>query len=67
MGDMVSYLSNGATNEGYLAVPEAGNGAAVVVIQQWWGLANYSGKTDHPDAARLAWARTLEHFRSRLT
>jgi len=45
MGDMVSYRSNGATSEGYLALPgdagstgTAANGAAVVVIQEWWGL-----------------------------
>src|SRR6266508_5528795 len=38
MGEMVSYPSNGGTSGGYLARPERGNGAAVVVIQEWWGL-----------------------------
>jgi len=37
MGEMVSYPSNGGTSEGYLALPE-GNGPAVIVIQEWWGL-----------------------------
>jgi carboxymethylenebutenolidase len=38
MGEMVSYASNGGTSEGYLAVPASGSGAAVIVIQEWWGL-----------------------------
>jgi carboxymethylenebutenolidase len=38
MGEMVSYPSNGGTSEGYLAVPSAGSGPAVIVIQEWWGL-----------------------------
>jgi carboxymethylenebutenolidase len=43
MGEMVSYASNGGTSEGYLALPAAGtgNGAAVVVIQEWWGLVRH--------------------------
>jgi carboxymethylenebutenolidase len=35
---MVSYRSNGGTSEGYLALPASGNGPAVIVIQEWWGL-----------------------------
>jgi len=40
MGDLVSYRSNGGTSEGYLARPagEPAGGAAVIVIQEWWGL-----------------------------
>jgi len=38
MGEMVSYPSNGGTSEGYLARPADGNGPAVVVIQEYWGL-----------------------------
>jgi carboxymethylenebutenolidase len=38
VGEMVSYPSNGGTSEGYLAVPSSGNGPAVIVIQEWWGL-----------------------------
>jgi carboxymethylenebutenolidase len=38
MGEMVSYPSNGGTAQGYLAVPPAGSGAGVIVIQEWWGL-----------------------------
>jgi carboxymethylenebutenolidase len=34
----VTYSSNGGRADGYLAVPESGRGAAVVVIQEWWGL-----------------------------
>jgi carboxymethylenebutenolidase len=36
--EMVKFQSNGGTAEGYLSVPESGNGAGVVVIQEWWGL-----------------------------
>jgi carboxymethylenebutenolidase len=38
MGEMVSYSSNGGTSEGYLATPVTGDGVAVIVIQEWWGL-----------------------------
>jgi carboxymethylenebutenolidase len=38
MGEMVSYPSNGGTSEGYLARPQRGDGSAVIVIQEWWGL-----------------------------
>ena len=41
MGEMVSFTSNGGTSEGYLAVPEAPNGSAVIVIQEWWGLVGH--------------------------
>jgi carboxymethylenebutenolidase len=38
MGTIVQYPSNGATSEGYLAVPDNASGAAVIVIQEYWGL-----------------------------
>src|SRR5215218_2789714 len=38
MGEMVTFPSNGGQAEGYLAVPGAGQGPGVVVIQEWWGL-----------------------------
>lgn len=38
MGEMVSYPGNGAQCEGYLALPAGGQGPAVIVIQEWWGL-----------------------------
>lgn len=34
MGEMVTFASNGATCQGYLA----GEGPGVLVIQEWWGL-----------------------------
>jgi carboxymethylenebutenolidase len=37
-GEAVQFASNGGRAEGYLAVPESGGGAGVVVIQEWWGL-----------------------------
>src|SRR5450432_2692439 len=38
MGEMIEFPSNGSTDQGYLAVPTAGTGPGVVVIQEWWGL-----------------------------
>ncbi|WP_369241673.1 dienelactone hydrolase family protein [Streptomyces sp. R21] len=37
----VTFPSAGATAHGYLALPPAGRGPGVIVIQEWWGL------TDH--------------------
>ncbi|MFF3753144.1 dienelactone hydrolase family protein [Streptomyces sp. NPDC002018] len=34
----VSFPSAGSTAYGYLAVPPAGHGPGVIVIQEWWGL-----------------------------
>ena len=41
MGEMVRFPSNGDTGEGYLALPASGNGAGVIVIQEWWGLVDH--------------------------
>jgi carboxymethylenebutenolidase len=38
MGKKVEFPSNGHTCQGYLAAPAGGQGPAVVVIQEWWGL-----------------------------
>jgi carboxymethylenebutenolidase len=38
MGELVSFPSNGHDAGGYLALPVSGQGPAVVVIQEWWGL-----------------------------
>ncbi|MGB8996599.1 MAG: dienelactone hydrolase family protein [Pseudonocardiaceae bacterium] len=37
----VTFGSNGSTAHGYLAVPDAGSGPGVVVIQEWWGLTSH--------------------------
>ncbi|MEV3859175.1 dienelactone hydrolase family protein [Streptomyces sp. NPDC050095] len=37
----VTFESNGTQAHGYLALPPAGRGPGVIVIQEWWGL------TDH--------------------
>ncbi|MCY7340631.1 MAG: dienelactone hydrolase family protein [Pseudonocardia sp.] len=37
----VSFPSNGGTAHGYLAVPGAGSGPGLVVIQEWWGLTTH--------------------------
>ena len=38
MADTVEFRSNGHMASGYLAVPPAGSGPGVLVIQEWWGL-----------------------------
>ena len=38
MGETVTFASNGDTAEGYLALPAAGSGPGVMVVQEWWGL-----------------------------
>ena len=38
MGEMVTFPSNGGEAQGYLAVPDGGQGPGVVVIEEWWGL-----------------------------
>ena len=38
MGQKIDFPSNGHTCQGYFAAPAKGKGAAVVVIQEWWGL-----------------------------
>ena len=39
MGEIIEFeIEDGARAKGYLAVPRAGSGPGVVVIQEWWGL-----------------------------
>lgn len=38
MGEMIRFASNGGTTPGWLAMPKAGAGPGVIVIQEWWGL-----------------------------
>jgi len=38
MGEMVTFPANGGTANAYLAVPSAGRGPGLIVIQEWWGL-----------------------------
>ncbi len=41
MSERVTFPSNGGTCDGYLALPKNGNGKAIVVIQEWWGLVGH--------------------------
>jgi carboxymethylenebutenolidase len=41
MGRMVEFPINGVSSRGYLAVPDAGEGPGVIVIQEWWGLVDH--------------------------
>jgi carboxymethylenebutenolidase len=63
MGEIVRYPSNGASSEGYLAVPEAGGGPGVIVVQEWWGLVPHirSVVDRFADAGFVALAPDLYH------
>ncbi len=37
-GQIVDFPSNGAGASGYLALPAAGSGPGLIVVQEWWGL-----------------------------
>lgn len=37
----VTFPSNGSEAHGYLALPPAGSGPGLVVIQEWWGLTSH--------------------------
>ena len=41
MGELVEFKTNGRTSNGYLAIPQQGNGPGVIVIQEWWGLVDH--------------------------
>lgn len=41
MGTMIQFPANGMSGKGYLAVPSAGSGPALIVIQEWWGLVDH--------------------------
>ena len=41
MGEIITFPSNGSEGQGYLAVPESGQGPGVIVIQEWWGLVDH--------------------------
>jgi carboxymethylenebutenolidase len=41
VGEMVSFSSNGGTTDAYLALPAAGTGPGVIVVQEWWGLVGH--------------------------
>ncbi len=66
MGEIVEFPSNGRGASGYLAVPDAGGGPGVIVIQEWWGLVPHI--TDVCDrfaaAGFVALAPDLYHGRS---
>ncbi len=37
MGD-IEFATNGTSGAGYLAIPDAGSGPGILVVQEWWGL-----------------------------
>ncbi len=41
MGESIAFPSNGSSCGGYLTLPKSGQGPAVIVIQEWWGLVGH--------------------------
>ena len=41
MGEIVHFPANGWNADGYLSIPDSGNGPGVIVIQEWWGLVDH--------------------------
>lgn len=40
-GKMINFESQSGTCQGYLALPESGQGPSVIVLQEWWGLVDH--------------------------
>lgn len=41
MGQLIEFSTENQTNQGYLALPESGQGPGVIVLQEWWGLVDH--------------------------
>ena len=41
MGEIVHFPANRWNTDGYLSIPNSGNGPGVIVIQEWWGLVDH--------------------------
>lgn len=41
MGEMVTFETDSATTDGYIALPESGGGPGVILVQEWWGLVGH--------------------------
>ena len=63
MGEMITFDVDGVSGEGYLALPNAGSGMAVIVIQEWWGLVGHIKKVADrfADEGFVAFAPDLYH------
>jgi len=62
VGQRVSFASNGDTTDAYLALPEAGRGPGVIVIQEWWGLVGHIEDVADRFAARGYVALAPDYF-----
>ena len=40
-GTMIQFRAAEGVADGYLALPPAGHGAGVLVLQEWWGLVDH--------------------------
>jgi carboxymethylenebutenolidase len=67
MGQMVEFPANGATASGYLALPPAGHGPGLIVIQEWWGLVDHIKELCDRFAAEGFVALAPDHYHGRQT
>lgn len=66
---MIEFAVEGRQGSGYLAIPESGTGAGVLVLHAWWGLTPiFTGVCDRlASAGFVALAPDLYHGRSATT
>lgn len=60
---VVAMDVQGAPVEGYLAIPEAGSGPGVLVIQEWWGLVPHIRSVVERLAQAGFVAMAVDHYR----
>lgn len=63
----ISFERDGRTIHGYLALPEAGRGPGVIVIQEWWGLTDHIAEVSDRLAAAGFVALAPDLFGGRTT
>jgi carboxymethylenebutenolidase len=67
MGQMVEFRANGASAQGYLAVPASGRGPGLIVIQEWWGLVDHIKQVCDRFAEAGFVALAPDHYHGRQT
>ena len=66
---MVSFVADGNRREGYLALPESGQGKGILVLHAWWGLTDFFKSLCDQLAAEgfVAFAPDLHHGKTAST
>ena len=40
-GNVIKFSADGKSGSGYIAIPDSGSGPGIIVIHEWWGLADH--------------------------